>query len=43
MPVKYLDPTLDIIFKLLLVRTPELLRDMLEAVLGTETPIESVE
>jgi hypothetical protein len=26
-PVKYLDPTLDIVFKLLLLSTPELLRD----------------
>jgi len=42
MPVKYLDPTLDIIFKMLLVGTPELLRDMLEAVLNPDTPIESV-
>jgi hypothetical protein len=42
-PVKYLDPTLDIVFKLLLVRSPELLRDMIEAVLNPPTPIESVE
>ncbi len=43
MPIKYLDPTLDIVFKLLLVSTPELLRDMIEAVLNPPTPIESVE
>lgn len=43
MPVKYLDPTLDIVFKLLLLSTPELLRDMIEAVLNPPTPIESVE
>jgi predicted transposase/invertase (TIGR01784 family) len=42
-PVKYLDPTLDIVFKLLLLSTPELLRDMIEAVLDLATPIESVQ
>lgn len=32
--VEYLDPTLDVVFRLLLTREPRLLRDMLEAVLG---------
>lgn len=43
MPVKLLDPTLDIVFKLLLLRNTELLRDMIEAVLSLQTPIESVQ
>ncbi len=42
MPLKLLDPTLDITFKLLLLRNRELLRDMIEAVLGTSTPIEDL-
>jgi predicted transposase/invertase (TIGR01784 family) len=36
-----LDPTLDVVFKLLLTRNPELLRDMIESVLGCE-PITEV-
>jgi predicted transposase/invertase (TIGR01784 family) len=43
MPVKFLDPTLDIVFKLLLRDNPELLRDMIQAVLDLEAPLESVE
>lgn len=43
MPIKLLDPTLDIVFKLLLLRNTELLRDMIEAVLSLQTPIESVQ
>ncbi|HEY5959862.1 MAG TPA: PD-(D/E)XK nuclease family transposase [Polyangiaceae bacterium] len=41
--MKYLDSTLDIVFKLLLLSSPELLRDMIEAVINPSTPIESVE
>ena len=37
-PFERLDPTLDIVFKLLLVRTQLLLVDMLEAVLGRPVP-----
>jgi len=38
-----LDPTLDITFKILLLRHPDLLRDMIEAVLDLKSPIEHLE
>jgi predicted transposase/invertase (TIGR01784 family) len=40
---KLLDPTLDIIFKLLLLRNQELLRDMIESVLNLPLPIQDLE
>jgi hypothetical protein len=40
--IKYLDPTLDIVFKLMLVREPALLRDMIQAVLGPLVPIDAL-
>src|SRR5512145_3018443 len=36
---KLLDPTLDVVFKLLLQRNPALLRDMIEAVVVLDAPI----
>jgi hypothetical protein len=36
-----LEPTLDVVFKLLLTRNPELLREMIESVLGCE-PVSEV-
>jgi predicted transposase/invertase (TIGR01784 family) len=39
MPVRLLDPTNDIVFKLLLLRRQDLLRDMIEAVLDLNQPI----
>jgi predicted transposase/invertase (TIGR01784 family) len=41
--VKLLDPTIDIVFKLLLLRRQELLRDMIEAVLGLTEPLQDLE
>ena len=43
MSVKLLDPTIDIVFKLLLLRRQELLRDMIEAVLNLPLPIQDME
>ena len=37
-----LDPTLDIVFKLLLIRNPALLRDMIESVVKLPEPIASL-
>ena len=42
MSVKLLDPTIDIVFKLLLLRRQELLRDMIEAVLNLPLPIQDL-
>ena len=42
-PIKYLDPTIDIVFKLLLLRNQDLLRDMLKAVLDLRIPISTLE
>jgi predicted transposase/invertase (TIGR01784 family) len=39
MSVKLLDPTNDLVFKMLLLRNPLLLRDMIEAVLDLKQPI----
>ena len=39
MATKLLDPTLDIVFKLLMVRKQELLRDMIESVVTLPSPI----
>lgn len=43
MSVKLLDPTLDVVFKLLLLRDQSLLRDMIESVLGRRFPIAELE
>ena len=43
MPIKYLDPTIDIVFKLLLLRNQNLLRNMIEAVLDLHVPIATLE
>jgi predicted transposase/invertase (TIGR01784 family) len=43
MSVKLLDPTIDLVFKLLLIRRQELLRDMIEAVLNLPLPIQELE
>jgi predicted transposase/invertase (TIGR01784 family) len=40
--VKFLDPTLDIVFKMLLLRNQALLRDMIEAVLNLAEPIQDL-
>lgn len=42
-PSKFLDPTLDVVFKLLLIGNAELLRDMIEAVLDLQAPIQELE
>lgn len=42
MPSQLLDPTLDITFKILLLRNPDLLRDMIEAVLNLKSAIAGV-
>jgi predicted transposase/invertase (TIGR01784 family) len=41
--VKLLDPTNDLVFKMLLLRKQDLLRDMIEAVLALPQPIEDLE
>jgi predicted transposase/invertase (TIGR01784 family) len=41
-PIKLLDPTIDVVFKLLLLRRQELLRDMIEAVLDLPLPIQEL-
>ena len=43
MATKLLDPTLDIVFKLLMVRKQELLRDMIESVVTLPSPISELE
>ncbi len=43
MSAKLLDPTLDIVFKLLFVSRCDLLRDMIEAVLGLRQPLREIE
>ena len=43
MASKLLDPTLDIVFKLLMVRKQELLRDMIESVVTLSSPISELE
>jgi predicted transposase/invertase (TIGR01784 family) len=42
MLVKLLDPTNDLVFKMLLLRNPFLLRSMIEAVLGLKQPIQDL-
>ncbi|MGC4068584.1 MAG: Rpn family recombination-promoting nuclease/putative transposase [Polyangiaceae bacterium] len=43
MPTRYLNPTLDVVFKMLLLKEPALLRDMIQAVLGLDVPIGVIE
>ena len=43
MSLQLLDPTLDVVFKLLLLREPSLLRDMVESVLSLPAPIDALE